>query len=228
MFTLLSATSTYNKSSIASLFANQTIAPASWFTVLFSLIAAFAVGVFIYWTYRTNYRGVMYNNNFGLTLILMTLITTPVVMCIRDSIQLSMGMVGALSIVRFRTAVKDPLDTAYMFWALTMGILLGAGQFFMAAMTVVGIAALIFLMSRMQFKATNAFLLVIHYVPGLEGQINGVLRGVRVMQVKSKTVSRNGAEMTVEVRVDKQDALIAKLLSIEGVQDATLVAYQPE
>lgn len=228
MFTLLSATSTYNKSSIASLFANQTIAPASWFTVLFSLIAAFAVGVFIYWTYRTNYRGVMYNNNFGLTLILMTLITTPVVMCIRDSIQLSMGMVGALSIVRFRTAVKDPLDTAYMFWALTMGILLGAGQFFMAAMTVVGIAALIFLMSRMQFKATNAFLLVIHYVPGLEGQINGVLRGVRVMQVKSKTVSRNSAEMTVEVRVDKQDALIGKLLSIEGVQDATLVAYQPE
>ena len=228
MFTLLSATSTYNKSSIASLFANQTISPASWFTVLFSLIAAFAVGVFIYWTYRTNYRGVMYNNNFGLTLILMTLITTPVVMCIRDSIQLSMGMVGALSIVRFRTAVKDPLDTAYMFWALTMGILLGAGQFFMAAMTVVGIAALIFLMSRMQFKATNAFLLVIHYVPGLEGQINGVLRGVRVMQVKSKTVSRNGAEMTVEVRVDKQDALIGKLLSIEGVQDATLVAYQPE
>ena len=228
MFTLLSATSTYNKSSIASLFANQTIAPASWFTVLFSLIAAFAVGVFIYWTYRTNYRGVMYNNNFGLTLILMTLITTPVVMCIRDSIQLSMGMVGALSIVRFRTAVKDPLDTAYMFWALTMGILLGAGQFFMAAMTVVGIAALIFLMSRMQFKATNAFLLVIHYVPGLEGQINGVLRGVRVMQVKSKTVSRNGAEMTVEVRVDEQDALIGKLLSIEGVQDATLVAYQPE
>ena len=228
MFTLLSATTTYNKSSIASLFANQTIAPASWFTVLFSLIAAFAVGVFIYWTYRTNYRGVMYNNNFGLTLILMTLITTPVVMCIRDSIQLSMGMVGALSIVRFRTAVKDPLDTAYMFWALTMGILLGAGQFFMAAMTVVGIAALIFLMSRMQFKATNAFLLVIHYVPGLEGQINGVLRGVRVMQVKSKTVSRNGAEMTVEVRVDKQDALIGKLLSIEGVQDATLVAYQPE
>ncbi len=228
MFTLLSATSTYNKSSIASLFANQTIAPASWFTVLFSLIAAFAVGVFIYWTYRTNYRGVMYNNNYGLTLILMTLITTPVVMCIRDSIQLSMGMVGALSIVRFRTAVKDPLDTAYMFWALTMGILLGAGQFFMAAMTVVGIAALIFLMSRMQFKATNAFLLVIHYVPGLEGQINGVLRGVRVMQVKSKTVSRNGAEMTVEVRVDKQDALIGKLLSIEGVQDATLVAYQPE
>ena len=228
MFTLLSATSTYNKSSIASLFANQTIAPASWFTVLFSLIAAFAVGVFIYWTYRTNYRGVMYNNNFGLTLILMTLITTPVVMCIRDSIQLSMGMVGALSIVRFRTAVKDPLDTAYMFWALTMGILLGAGQFFFAALTVVGIGALIIVMNRLKFKQMNSYLLVVHYVPGLESQINAALKGVRVSQVKSKTVSRNGAEMTIELRVEKQDALVNRLLAIEGVQDATLVAYQPE
>ena len=228
MFTLLSATTTYNKSSIASLFANQTIAPASWFTVLFSLIAAFAVGVFIYWTYRTNYRGVMYNNNFGLTLILMTLITTPVVMCIRDSIQLSMGMVGALSIVRFRTAVKDPLDTAYMFWALTMGILLGAGQFFFAALTVVGIGALIIVMNRLKFKQMNSYLLVVHYVPGLESQINAALKGVRVSQVKSKTVSRNGAEMTIELRVEKQDALVNRLLAIEGVQDATLVAYQPE
>ena len=228
MYTLLSATTTYNKSSIASLFANQTIAPASWFTVLFSLLAAFAVGVFIYWTYRSNYRGVMYNNNFGLTLVLMTLITTPVVMCIRESIQLSMGMVGALSIVRFRTAVKDPLDTAYMFWALTMGILLGAGQFFFAALTVVGIGALIIVMNRLKFKQMNSYLLVVHYVPGLESQINAALKGVRVSQVKSKTVSRNGAEMTIELRVEKQDALVNRLLAIEGVQDATLVAYQPE
>ena len=164
----------------------------------------------------------------GLTLVLMTLITTPVVMCIRESIQLSMGMVGALSIVRFRTAVKDPLDTAYMFWALTMGILLGAGQFFFAALTVVGIGALIIVMNRLKFKQMNSYLLVVHYVPGLESQINAALKGVRVSQVKSKTVSRNGAEMTIELRVEKQDALVNRLLAIEGVQDATLVAYQPE
>ena len=149
-------------------------------------------------------------------------------MCIRESIQLSMGMVGALSIVRFRTAVKDPLDTAYMFWALTMGILLGAGQFFFAALTVVGIGALIIVMNRLKFKQINSYLLVVHYVPGLESQINAALKGVRVSQVKSKTVSRNGAEMTIELRVEKQDALVNRLLAIEGVQDATLVAYQPE
>ena len=117
-----------NANAIASIFSSQTITPASWLTIIFSLVLAFGVGLFILWTYKTNYRGVMYSANFGLSLVLMTLITTPVVMCIRESIQLSMGMVGALSIVRFRTAVKEPLDTAYMFWALTMGILLGAGQ----------------------------------------------------------------------------------------------------
>ena len=229
MPTLLTATGTsYNKSTLAALFANQTISTGSWLTIVFSLALAFATGLFIYWIYRSNYRGVMYNNNFGLTLVLMTLITTPVVMCIRESIQLSMGMVGALSIVRFRTAVKDPLDTAYMFWALTMGLLLGAGQFFFAALTVVGIGALIIVMNRLKFKQMNSYLLVVHYVPGLESQINAALKGVRVSQVKSKTVSRNGAEMTIELRVEKQDALVNRLLAIEGVQDATLVAYQPE
>ena len=229
MPTLLTATGTsYNKSTLAALFANQTISTGSWLTIVFSLALAFATGLFIYWIYRSNYRGVMYNNNFGLTLVLMTLITTPVVMCIRESIQLSMGLVGALSIVRFRTAVKDPLDTAYMFWALTMGILLGAGQFFFAALTVVGIGALIIVMNRLKFKQMNSYLLVVHYVPGLESQINAALKGVRVSQVKSKTVSRNGAEMTIELRVEKQDALVNRLLAIEGVQDATLVAYQTE
>ncbi len=229
MFNLLTATGTnYSKSSIASIFANQTIQPDSWMTILFSIILAFGVGFFIAWVYRTNFRGVMYNSNFAMTLVMMTLITTPVVACIRESIQLSMGMVGALSIVRFRTAVKDPLDTAYMFWALTMGILLGAGQFFYAAVAVVCIAGLIMLCSHLNFRKTNAYLLVIHYVPAAEGAIASVLRGVKVSQMKSKTVSRNGSEMTVELRSEKPDALLNKLQSMEGVQDATMVAYQGE
>ena len=226
---LLTSTDTsYSYSTLAGLFANQTITTADWLTVIFSIALAFGVGLFIFWIYKTNYRGVMFNNNFAMTLILMTVITTPVVMCIKQSIQLSMGMVGALSIVRFRTAVKDPLDTAYMFWALTMGILLGAGQFFLTAVATVGIGALIFLMSYMKMKGMNAYLLVVHYTPGLESQINSALKGVKVSQMKSKTVSRGGAEMTVEVRVEKSDALLNRVLSIEGVQDATLVAYQPE
>ena len=212
----------------SNLWSSQTIGADSWLTIIFSLVLAFAVGLFIAWVYRRNYRGVMYSNNFTLTLVLMTLITCPVVMCIRESIQLSMGMVGALSIVRFRTAVKDPLDTAYMFWALTMGILLGAGQFFLTAVAVVGIALLITVLVHIQSKRLGSFLLVLRMGEEAERGANQVIAGIRIQQLKSKTVSSNGIEATYEVRVDKPDALLNKLRSVPGVYDATLVSYSGE
>ena len=213
---------------ISGLWSSQTITPASWLTILVSLVLAFAVGLFIAWIYRRNFRGVMYSNNFALTLVLMTLITCPVVMCIKESIQLSMGMVGALSIVRFRTAVKDPLDTAYMFWALTMGILLGAGQFFLTALTVVGIGILITVVVNLQSKRMNSFLLVLRMGDEAERAANQIVAGLRTQQLKSKTVSSNGIEATYEIRVDKPDALLNKLRSVQGVYDATLVSYSGE
>ena len=212
----------------SNLFSSQTITPASFPTILVSLVLALAVGLFIAWIYRRNYRGVMYSNNFTLTLVMMTLITCPVVMCIRESIQLSMGMVGALSIVRFRTAVKDPLDTAYMFWALTMGILLGAGQFFLTACAVVGIGLLLTVLVHIQSKGLNSFLLVLRMSEDSERQANQLVNNLKVTQLKSKTVSANGIEATYEVRVDKPDALLNKLRALPGVYDATLVAYNGE
>lgn len=212
----------------SSIWSSQTITPASWLTILFSLALAFGVGLFIAFIYRKNYRGVMYSNNFTLTLVLMTLITCPVVMCIRESIALSMGMVGALSIVRFRTAVKDPLDTAYMFWALTMGILLGAGQFFLTAVTVVGIAVLITLLVQIQSKGSNSFLLVVRMGEGAERAAAQVVGSIRNQKLKSKTISANGIEATWEVRLDKPDAVLNKLRSIPGMYDATLVSYTGE
>lgn len=212
----------------SNLFSSQTITPASFPTILLSLVLALAAGLFIAWIYRRNYRGVMYSNNFTLTLVMMTLITCPVVMCIRESIQLSMGMVGALSIVRFRTAVKDPLDTAYMFWALTMGILLGAGQFFLTACAVVGIGLLLTVLVHVQSKGLNSYLLVVRMAEESERQANQLVNNLKVMQLKSKTVSANGIEATYEVRVDKPDALLNKLRNLPGVYDATLVAYNGE
>ena len=212
----------------SNLFSSQTITLASFPTILFSLVLALGAGLFIAWIYRRNYRGVMYSNNFTLTLIMMTLITCPVVMCIRESIQLSMGMVGALSIVRFRTAVKDPLDTAYMFWALTMGILLGAGQFFLTACAVVGIGLILTLVTHMQAKGLNSFLLVVRMSDESERQVNQLVNGLKLQQLKSKTVTANGVEATYEVRADKPDALLNKLRSLPGVYDATLVAYSGE
>ncbi len=207
---------------------NMSITPDSTLTILVSMLLAFAIGVFIFFVYRANFKGVMFSTSFGLTLVMMTLVTTPVVMCIRQSIALSMGMVGALSIVRFRTAVKDPLDTAYMFWALTMGILLGAGQFFLAAVAAVGIAVLLFIITRVTLKSADCYLLVVRCKPGADAAALQALKGIKYQKMKSKTASRTSVEMTLEVRVDKQDALLNRILAVEGVEDATLVAYQSE
>jgi len=152
-----------------------------------------------------------------------------VVMCIKSDIALSMGMVGALSIVRFRTAVKDPMDTAYMFWALTMGILLGAELYVHALMVVLVISIILFLMSFLHLGKGNAYLLVVHYDDYAEQDITQLLRRtVKQRKLRSKTVTRSGAEMTVEVRLDSKQDLVANVLNIEGVHDATLVACQTE
>ena len=218
-----------NKSDLAAIWENQTISISSFPTVLVTLLLAFAIGVFIFWIYKMNFRGVMYSQNYALSLVLLCIITAPVVLCIRQSLALSMGMVGALSIVRFRTAVKDPLDTAYMFWSLTMGILIGAGQFFLAAVAVIGIAVLITIISRVASKPAETYLLVLRGEAGVEGDVTNLLRRLKHMRLKSKTLSGDGVEITYEIRLDRQhDVLINKLLSIPGVQDATLVSYANE
>lgn len=212
----------------ADLFSSQTIGVSSLLTVVVSMVLALVLGCAIAWVYRRNYRGVMFSGNFTLTLIMMTLITTPVVLCIRNSIALSMGMVGALSIVRFRTAVKDPLDTAYMFWALTTGILLGAGQFLLTVVAMVLIAIMMTVLVNIQSRGVSSYLLVIRAGAEAERPVAQLVSGIRVQKLKSKTVNGSSVEMTYEVRVDKPDALLNRLNNIPGVIDATLVSYQGE
>ncbi len=213
---------------IQEVFQNQSLGASSIPLVLFTIVMAFVVGVFIYWVYKKTYRGVMFSNNFALTLILMTVITAPVVVCIRNNVALSMGMVGALSIVRFRTAVKDPLDTGYMFWALTMGILLGAGQFLLAALSVVGIAAVIFILRTMLKKGEDSYLLVMRVNKAGEANAQKLMTKLRYQSLKNKTISNNGIELTYEVRVEKSEAFLNKLLTLEGVKEASLVSYNNE
>ena len=213
---------------LATFFQEQFANLTPW-SVGLGLIFGLLVGLIIAFTYKRCYRGVLYSPNFGVTLIMMTLITTPVVMVIGSNIALSMGMVGALSIVRFRTAVKDPLDTAYMFWALTMGILLGAEQYVVGLVVVAAISVILFLLNLLQFSSPNAYLLVLHYDEDAEYDINQQLRrSVKHRRLRSKTVTRSGAEMTYEVRLDNKQDLVALMLGIEGVHDATLVACQTE
>ena len=217
-----------NDSSLSSYFASQFENLTPW-KIIIGLVMGCIVGLIIAFVYKRCYRGVLYSPSFSMTLMMLTLITTPVVMCIKSDIALSMGMVGALSIVRFRTAVKDPMDTAYMFWALTMGILLGAELYIHALAVVPGISVILFVMTYVRFRHPNAYLLVVHYDDYAEPEITQLLRRtVKQRKLRSKTVTRSGAEMTVEVRLDSKQDLVNAVLDIEGVHDATLVACQTE
>ena len=221
---LLQLSSVVNATGLAAQF--KSIVPSDLFL---ALGLGFVIGLIIAIVYRKTYRGVLYSPSFALTLIMLTLITTPVVMCIKSDIALSMGMVGALSIVRFRTAVKEPLDTCYMFWAITMGILLGAKQYAIALVVAVGIGVILIFLSYVHFRHPNAYLLVIHYDEGAEPDIEAELRrGTHFRRMRSKTVTRGGAEMTVEIRLDNRSDIVGHMLDIKGVHDATLVACQNE
>ena len=217
-----------NDASLSDYFLSQFESLTPW-KIVIGLVIGCIVGLIIAFVYKRCYRGVLYSPTFAMTLMMLTLITTPVVMCIKSDIALSMGMVGALSIVRFRTAVKDPMDTAYMFWALTMGILLGAELYVHALAVVLGISVILMLMTFVRFRNPNSYLLVVHYDDYAEQEITQLLRRtVRQRKLRSKTVTRSGAEMTVEVRLDSKQDLVSAVLNIEGVHDATLVACQVE
>ena len=219
-----SAASIISASGLAAQF--KSIVPSDLFI---SLGLGFVVGAIIALVYKRTYRGVLYSPSFAITLNMLTLITTPVVMCIKSDIALSMGMVGALSIVRFRTAVKDPMDTAYMFWALTMGILLGAGLHLIALIVVLCIGVMMFVLAFVQFANPNSYLLVVHFDEYSEQAITAELRrSVKAFKLRSKSLTRAGAEMTYEVRLNERHEIVTRLLDIDGVHDATLVACQSE
>ena len=210
----------------------------SWFSAQFAqltpmemviaLASGLFVGLIIAFVYRKTYRGVLFSPSFATTLIMLTMITTPVVMCIGSNIALSMGMVGALSIVRFRTAVKDPMDTAYMFWALTMGILLGAGLYLVALVVVAGIGLTMLVLSFVRMKSPNTYLLVVHYDEDVEPDVNSTVARIRNRRLRSNVVSRGGVELTVEVQLGERSDIVNRMLDIEGVHNATLIACQSE
>lgn len=215
------------------------IALSSWWTEQFSKFTPFNVvqviafaliaGIIVSLVYRKTYRGVLFSPTFGTTIILLTLVTAPVVMAIGSNVALSMGMVGALSIVRFRTAVKDPMDTAYMFWAITMGILIGSGSYIISLIVVACISAIMIGLSFVRMRTNENYLLVLHYDPAVEQEIDAELhRGVRNYRVRSKTITRSGAEMTVDLRLAQRADIVSHMLDIAGVYDATLVAVQNE
>lgn len=192
--------------------------------VLINMFVALLLGLFIHYIYRKTFRGVVYSANYNLTLLLATLITTLIVMTISTNVALSLGMVGALSIVRFRTAVKEPLDIIYMFWAIAAGISAGASIFLVSIIGSLFIGAVIYFMSKKELKA-ETYLLVIHHEEEATDQVKAVL-GKLKYKVKSKLMRRDVVELTVEIEMKGDNTpFMNQLKELEGVLDVSLIQY---
>ena len=195
--------------------------------MVLALVLAFGVGLFIFFVYKKTYAGVMYSSGFGVTLVALTMITTLVILAVTSNIVLSLGMVGALSIVRFRTAIKEPLDIAFLFWAIAAGIVLAAGLIPLAVFgsVFIGIILLIFANRK---DMTRPFIVVID----CDGH-NSETEALRLLEhhtvrcsVKSKTARKDAVELNVEVRLRDGDTdFVNDIARLKGVSNVVLVSY---
>lgn len=193
-----------------------------------ALLAALLLGVVIYAVYRRFYTGVVYSRSFAVTLVGMSVLTCMVTLAISTNIVISLGMVGALSIVRYRTAVKDPMDLLYLFWAITTGITTGAGMYLLAIVAGVVMIAMLAVFYSHQAKG-RVYIAVIHYLGDNVGDEIVRAFGRTRFFVKSKTMRGEKVEMAVEVFCDDKDMTFAeRIRAIRGVDDVTLIQYNGE
>lgn len=192
-----------------------------------SLVLAFGLGMFIYFIYKKTFQGVMFSRSFGVSLVALTMISTLIILAVTSNVVLSLGMVGALSIVRFRTAIKDPLDVVFLFWAVGVGIVLGACMYPLAVIgsLIVGAILLVFINA----KASDCdYILVVNCKDDAAEKAVGEIinKGVKKCAVKSKTVTAGYIEATYEIRLSESSTdFVNKISAANGVEKAVLVSY---
>ncbi|MCR4762900.1 MAG: DUF4956 domain-containing protein [Lachnospiraceae bacterium] len=205
----------------------ENVTSVSVLDMALALLLAFCVGLFIFFIYKKTYSGVMFSSSFGVTLIALTMITTLVILAVTSNIVLSLGMVGALSIVRFRTAIKEPLDIAFLFWSIAAGIVLAAGLIPLAVFgsVIIGIVLLVFVNRK---SVTNPYIVVVECTDAeSERKAVSFLKEHTVKSVvKSKTARKGQIELNLEIRLKGEDTdFINTLADMEGVGSAVLVSY---
>ena len=194
------------------------------------LAVALLVGLFIFMIYKKTLTGVLYSDGFALTLVGLSLVTTLVIMAVTSNVVLSLGMVGALSIVRFRTAIKEPVEIVFLFWSLAVGIVIGAGMIPLAIIGSVIIGVILLLFANRKIRKQPYILVVSCKDEAAEQRITEILaKAVEYYTVKSKTVNAAGIEFTAELRTkDAETAFVNRITELEGVGNATLVSYNGE
>lgn len=195
--------------------------------ILLSLIVSFLIGIFIVYVYRQTFSGVVYSKSFSLCIILLAMVTSMIIRTISSNLALSLGMVGALSIVRFRTAIKEPADTAFMFWGITAGIMAGAGLYLVSIIASLGIGLLYFLGYTMGFKLSRQYLFIVKYDIKSEQVIADELKKLPKTKIKSKSVTKELVELTFEAELKDNDThVLDQFKNIEGVVSSSIISYQ--
>ena len=207
----------------------ENITSVSILDMAIALVLAFGLGMFIFLVYKKTYQGVMYSSSFGTTLVALTMITTVVILAVTSNVVLSLGMVGALSIVRFRTAIKEPLDIAFLFWSIAVGIVLAAGMIPLAVIgsIIIGVILLVFVNKK---SHCNPYIVVVQ-CDGFESEeavMKFLKEKVLKCTVKSKT-QKGLVELNLDVRLkDDNTDFVNILSSLKGVSSAVLVSYNGE
>lgn len=208
----------------------ENVTSISIFDMVIAMVLAFAIGMFIFLIYMKTYQGVMYSSSFGITLVALTMISTLVILAVTSNVVLSLGMVGALSIVRFRTAIKEPLDIAFLFWSIAVGIVLAAGMIPLAVFgsIIIGVFLLIFANRKSHLLPY----IVVLSCSGHESEVKAkefLQKNVKKLQVKSKSAQNDNVELNIEVRLsDDNTDFVNELAKISGVKSAVLVSYNGE
>lgn len=208
----------------------ENITSVSLFDMALSLVLAFGIGMFIFLIYKKTFSGVMYSSSFGVALVALTMISTLVILAVTSNVVLSLGMVGALSIVRFRSAIKEPLDIAFLFWSIAAGIVLAAGMIPLAVFgsVIIGVVLLIFANRKAHFNPYIVVLLCENH-ESETAAMDFLKKQVSRCVVKSKTVQNASVELNIEVRMKDDNTDFINILSeMNGVKNASLVSYNGE
>ena len=200
--------------------------------MVLSLVLAFVIGLFIIYVYRKTYTGVVYSKAFSLCILMLAMVTSMIIRTISSNISLSLGMVGALSIVRFRTAVKEPVDTGFMFWGITAGIMTGAGLYVISVIASLLIGVLYFVSYLLGFKVSNRYLLVLKYDVASHEMVVRKLKSLKKFKIRSKSIFKDQVELSLEVEKKKNkkgsidSSIVDEFSGVDGVINASLIAYQ--
>lgn len=196
--------------------------------IVLALVVSFVLGMLIYYVYQRSFRGVIYNQAFSVSLALLTILTTMITLAISSNIALSLGMVGALSIVRYRTAIKDPADIIFLFWAVGTGITVGAHLHYLALVGAVVVIILLLTIGR-RTSTNEVFILLVHYTgEDISTELRRILQGKR-FQIKSKTIRKNNVEMAIEVEVKNNNtAFMDTIKALPVVTDVSLIQFAGE